>query len=256
MGFYRTVVATLVSTLLAAIILGVFQPSLDRWLNNERLDAIVYPAPWQPYGDEPDLIAKRKAFLDRFSNTFNDHEQDYRADRDYNYSFIRVENNSGKTITDVRIKFAHRIERVNATYADGSRAHFEGVDVLKLPDFLPGEIVIVAAFDTISIPGSAYHEIKTYSSAGPFDLAVARPVRSVLDLVFSGPWEFAKSIVTLYVILVCIFAPLSFFYQDRYTKALLRDGDFWLGEHDRYSKDPKSFAAAKVPKEVRPKAPS
>ncbi len=233
----------ILASLIAGIILGMFDPLIKSVWNNDRLVATIFPAPWQPLleVDEKTLEENKDKIGYGFERLYGPQDWRYDAYAKYNYSYIVLHNKGKKTINDPKIEFANTVDKIILISPNRDRASHYRAKEIKLPNFAPGDRRAMTVFDSVSVPGMPFFEMKTFSSEGSFRIEKIKPTRS-FGIVFQNDGIiFARYTLGGIVMLLVFVFVISEYYSSKYIKRILGDFDFYTSEHERYVAAPRKF---------------
>ncbi|MDH7972765.1 hypothetical protein QH494_11295 [Sphingomonas sp. AR_OL41] len=230
---------------LAALVTAYIQPIIKYIMPEKAIQATINLNMWMEKPAKVGFV-EEKPSNDLATNQSN--HDIYMSPDYYKFADMELTNTSEKTITDIRFRLedGQRPDVMIVTDDGNKRWYVTGKNDIHLPDMKPGDKTKVymwasGLFSKLIITDL----LSTYSSGGPFDIAVLSPQEKDF---YSDKHPISDSLGSLAgwvggvgaVLLGVIFCIMNIFYE-KYYKKLLADPVFLVDEKARYDLEPAKF---------------
>ena len=245
MKWLGRIATSLVILGLSTLMLAILQPWIAEISENNRIEAKVELSRWAQRPTKSEIIdisKKESVDKDLFRSAFAD-------DSGFQTAFFKLSNNTSNEISNVRIRFPDQFKRDAFLLIDNGLVKKSFVDItdLKLPNMLPGDHMKLYLWSDAGFRTLIFNEdVKTFSSAGPFNVEISTPRRVDFPgdekngfLKFMDEWiGWITATLAITLIIVLFF---MIYYYDKYIRETLESYDMYDSEASRYKEDPKKF---------------
>lgn len=251
MGWLKTIINTLVGSLIALVLAAAFQAPLVDFFNRDRLTARFEAGPWidkpKLKGDETRLNYSEDNSVASAIESFSDSLSDKNIDgRWYETGKLTLVNRSKKEITAIRINYIGTYTPDILVIPENRKDSYfiKSASDITLPDMKPGDKAVIFQWSTLT-PVLVESSFNTYSSEGDFRIDFDFPTTiststagQFVSFIFSYIWFII--IVLVIIIFFALIAQIDFLIT--YYKRLLSDDDIYLSERVRFEKDASKFS--------------